>query len=454
MNGEDIICANCHQPSPSVARYCMHCGTWLAGDTPRRRPANQRVVITGIGAVTPLGLTAEETWKNLLAGRSGIDLLTQFDTADCTCKIGGEVRDFRPQEFMDTKEAKRMARFSQFAVAATKMALDDAGLAPDPAEAAEMGVLIATGAGGTIVETERGTRTILEKGAMRVSPNHLLIMLPNMASFHVAEHFGFRGYNNTVVTACAAGSQAIGEAAEVIRRGSAQVIVTGGSEATLGLLGLASFSLMRGLSTRNDEPARACRPFDRDRDGFILSEGAAIFILESLEHAQARGARIYAEVLGYAANSDGYHPIAPEPQGSGAGKVIQQALRDAGIEPGQVDYINAHGTGTPLGDVAETLAIKMAFGQDAYRVPISATKSMIGHALGAAGAVEVLPCVLSIRDGIIHPTINYENPDPDCDLDYVPNVARPAKVDIVLKNSFGMGSQNVCLVLARYRERS
>jgi len=426
----------------------MHCGAPFAGASPRPR---RRVVITGVGAVTPLGLSAEETWQNLLAGRSGIARITQVDVSACPCQIGGEVKGFDPRLYLDSREARRMARFSQFAVAAARMALEDAAYAPGPEEAAEVGVIVASAVGGTIIETEKGYRSILEKGPMRVSIVHLLAMPPNMGSFHVANAFGFRGHNNTVVTACAAGAQALGEAAEAIRHGRAEVMMAGGSEATLSLMAFASFSVAQALSTRNDEPEKACRPFDRDRDGFLMSEGAAIFVLESLEHALARGARIYAELLGYAANSDGYHPIAPEPEATGAIKAMRQALADAGVTPDQVDYINAHGTGTPLGDVAETLAIKTVLGEHAYRVPISATKSMIGHGLGAAGAMESLACVFAIRDNRIHPTINLDNPDPACDLDYVPHVARDLPVNVVLKNSFGMGGQNCCLVFGRYK---
>jgi 3-oxoacyl-[acyl-carrier-protein] synthase II len=287
---------------------------------------------------------------------------------------------------------------------------------------------------------------------MRISPNHLLALPPNMAAFHIAKTFGFHGYCNTTVTACAAGAQAIGDAAEWIRNGRAKVMISGGSEATLTPVAVASFAVMRALSTRNGNPAASSRPFDAKRDGFVMSEGSAIFVLESLEHALQRGARIYAELLGYAANTDGFHVIAPNPDPSGSIKAIRQALSDASIGPEKVDWINAHGTGTPLGDVAETKAIKDVFGERAYQVPVSANKSMLGHGLGSAGAMESLSCVLSIRDNVIPPTINLDYPDPECDLDYVPHVAREAKVDIVLKNSFGMGNQNACLVFGRYSD--
>ncbi len=306
-----------------------------------------------------------------------------------------------------------------------------------------------TAVGGTVIETEDGLRRLGTKSLMRVSPNHLLSMPANMAAFSIAQTFGLHGYNSTTVTACAAGAQAIGEAAEVIRRGRAEVMITGGAEATLTPLAFASFAVLRALSTRNGNPAAASRPFDADRDGFVMSEGSAIFVLESLEHALRRGARIYAEIMGYSANSDGYHVIAPNPNPSGPIKAIRRALADADIGPEKIDYINAHGTGTPLGDIAETKAIKAVFGERAYQIPISATKSMLGHGLGCAGAMEMLACVFSIRDNRIHPTINLDTPDPECDLDYVPHTARDAQVNVVLKNSFGMGNQNACVIVGR-----
>jgi len=416
----------------------------------RRRERHKRVVITGMGAITPLGLSVEETWQGLIAGRSGIRRITAFDPSGYPTQIFGEVKGFEPRHFMDFKRARRMARFSQFAVAATKMALEDAGLSIDESNAEKVGVLLGNSVGG-MDETERACRLMFERGGMRLSPFYIVMIAPNMAAFHVAHTFGIKGYNCTISTACAAGTQAIGEAAEVIRRGQAEVMITGGTEGGACELALAAFCVGRAYSTRNDEPERACRPFDKNRDGFVGSEGCGILILESLEHAQARGARIYAEVLGYGASNDAYHLIAPDPEGEGAARAMRWALEDAGVSPEDVDYINAHGTGTPLGDAAETLAIKKVFGEHAYRVPISSTKSMIGHLWGAAGAVEAIVCVLTIRDGIIHPTINYETPDPECDLDYVPNVARRARVDVTLSNSFGLGGQNACLVIGRYR---
>jgi len=407
-------------------------------------------VITGLGALTPVGLSAEETWEGLLAGRSGIDRVDIPELEDCPCQIAGELKGFDPGAYLGTKEARRMARFSQMAVIATQMALEDAHLSLSDEEKEHVAVVNGTAVGGAVIETEDGLRRLGTKSLMRISPNHLLSLPPNMAAFQIARTFGFRGYSSTTVTACAAGAQAIGDAAEVIRSGRAEVAIGGGTEATLTPVAFASFAVMRALSTRNDDPAAASRPFDVDRDGFVMSEGAATYILESLEHARGRGARIYAEVIGYAANSDGYHVIAPNPDPIGPIKAIRYALDDAGLKPEDVDYINAHGTGTPLGDVAETQAIKAVFGDRAYDIPVSASKSMLGHGLGAAGAMEMIACVLAIRDQRISPTINLDEPDPECDLDYVPHTARAAKVDVVLKNSFGMGNQNACLVLRRY----
>lgn len=421
----------------------------MSTETPARSNGS-RVVITGLGALSPVGLTADETWENLLAGRSGIDNITIEGLEDCTCQIAGELKGFEPQSYLGFKEARRMARFSQMAVIAAQMALEDSGLNLSDDEKEDAGVVTGTAVGGTVIETEGGLKRLGEKSLMRISPNHLLTMIPNMAAFHIARTFGFHGYCNTTVTACAAGAQAIGDAAQWIRHGRSQAMIGGGSEATLTPLAFASFAVMRALSTRNGDPAAASRPFDIDRDGFVMAEGSAMYVLESLEHALERGARIYAEVRGYAANTDGYHVIAPNPDPAGPIKAIRQALADAGIGPEDVDYINAHGTGTPLGDIAETKAIKAVFGERAYDIPISATKSMLGHSLGATGALETLACVLAIRDNRISPTINLDNPDPECDLDYVPHTSRAAKVDVVLKNSFGMGNQNVCLVLSRY----
>jgi len=413
-----------------------------------RLRARRRVVITGLGAVTPLALNVKETWQGLLEGRSGIDRITQIDASNYPTRIAGEVKGFEASDYMDRKEARRMERFSQFAVAAAKEALEDARLDLDAVGREQVGVLMGTAIGG-LSATEETVRGLMV--GKRVSPFYLVTMVPNMAAFHVCHIYDLRGYNNTVTTACAAGAQAVGEATEVIRRGAAQVMLAGGTESSNAEVGLAGFCAMRGLSTRNDDPQRASRPFDKDRDGFVCSEGCGMLVLENLEHALARGAHIYAEILGYSATSDAYNIAAPDPEAEGAARAIRWALEDAGVSPEDVDYINAHGTGTVLNDTMETLAIKHVFGEQAYRVPVSSTKSMIGHLFGGAGAVEAMVCALTIKHGVIHPTINYETPDPECDLDYVPNVAREAKVDVVLSNSFGLGGQDACLVVGRYR---
>ncbi|HFD40270.1 MAG TPA: beta-ketoacyl-[acyl-carrier-protein] synthase II [Anaerolineae bacterium] len=413
-------------------------------------PGGQRVVITGLGAVTPLGLSAQETWAGLLAGRSGVHRITSMDLSDSPSQIGAELKGFDPVAYLGFKAARRMARFSQMAVVAARMAVEDAGLDLDDAEAEEAAVLLGTAVGGTGTEGDTLDRHIASQGLIRVSPLHFLSLPASMAAFHIAQDAGFRGYNATLVTACASGTQAIGEAFELLRRGRAQVALAGGSEAILTPLAFAGFAALRALSTRNDDPPAASRPFDAKRDGFVLAEGAALLVLETLEHARRRGARIYAEISGHAANSEGYHAIAPSPEAGGPIKAMRQALADAGLGPEQVDYINAHGASTLLGDAAETRAIKAVLGARAYRVPISACKSMLGHAMGASGAIETLVCALVLHHQVIPPTINLEHPDPECDLDYVPHTARPAEVNVVLKNSFGIGSQNACLVLEKY----
>jgi 3-oxoacyl-[acyl-carrier-protein] synthase II len=414
------------------------------------RTDRRRVVITGMGALTPLGLNVRETWEGLLAGRSGIDRITSVDLSECTSQIGGELKGFDPRAALGRKEARQMARVSQMAVVAAEMALDDASLALSDDQKEDAGVVMGTAVGGTATEIEKGIAAMARRGFMRLSPFYVIALTPNMPAFQIARTAGFRGYNGTTVTACAAGAQAIGEAAELIRSGRADVMLAGGSEGAICAISFAGFAVMSGLSTRNDDPTAASRPFDAERDGFLISEGAAVFVLEVLEHATRRGARIYAELVGFAANSDGYHPIAPNPDPTGPVKAMRYALADAGVEPEDVDHINSHGTSTPLGDVAETKAIKTVFGARAYDVPITANKSMLGHGLGSAGAMETLAGVLAIRDSMIPPTINLDHPDPECDLDYVPHTARAANVDIVLKNSFGMGNQNACLVLKRY----
>jgi 3-oxoacyl-[acyl-carrier-protein] synthase II len=413
--------------------------------------SHRRVVITGMGAITPLGLTVDEFWQGCVEGRSGAGPLTMIDPANYPTKIACEVKSFDPLNYMDRREARRMARFSQMAVAAAHQALGDAGLHLEKEDTTRIGVLIGNGNGG-YPNTDEAVRTIVEKGGMRVDPLYMAKMLPNMAASQIALQFGVRGYNNTVSTACAAGTQAMGEAADGLRCGRADVMLAGGAEAGISELGLAAFSVMRAISTRNDEPEKASRPFDAQRDGFVSAEGAAVFVMETLEHAQRRGARILAEVAGYGASADAHHLVAPCPDGDGAIRAMREALNDAGVSSEDVDYINAHGTSTPINDAVETLAIKGVFGERAYRIPISSTKSMVGHALGGSGAIEAVTCVKTLLTGVIHPTINYEFPDPECDLDYVPNRARTADVRVILKNSFGFGGQNACLVFRRFEE--
>ncbi len=406
---------------------------------------DQRVVITGIGLVTPYGIGREIFWEGLSAGRSGIRPITLCDASQSPCKIAGEVPDFDPHEFFAPKEARRMARNTQFAVVAAHLALADAHLELPLVEAAETGVLIACG-GTSYPETQQAIQTLLERGAQRVSPLYIPTALPNMAAAQIAIQFGLHGYISTISTACAAGAQAIGEAAAVIRRGDATMMLAGGAEAPISEIGLASFSAIHALSRTNDEPARASRPFDVRRDGFVPAEGAAVLVLERLSAAQAREAPIYAEVLGYGVSSDSYHLTAPDPQGYGAALAMRRALHRARLDPQQIDYIKAHATSTVQGDVIETLAIKQVFGEYASSIPISAPKSMIGHMTGAAGAVEAAAAVLALKHGLIPPTINLDEPDPACDLDYVPHTARRAALQTVIANSFGFGGVNAVLV--------
>ena len=411
---------------------------------------DRRVVVTGMGALTPLGNDVESFWQGCVDGRSGIDWITLFDNTNYPVKVDGEVRGFDPQDFMDRKEARRMARFSQFSVAAARMAIEDSGLKVEDEDTTRIGVLLGNGNGG-FPENDAAMHTIIEKGGSRLDPFYMSKTLPNIAAAQVAMQFGLRGYNNTVTTACAAGTQAMGDALDVIRLGRADVMIAGSGEAGICELGLAGFHIMRALSTRTDMPMLASRPFDAARDGFVCAEGAGIFVLETLEHAQRRGALILAELAGYGASSDAYHVVAPCVDGEGAQRAIKLAIEDAGLQLEDVDYINAHGTSTPANDASETMAIKGVFGEQAYRIPVSSTKSMIGHALGASGAIESVACIKAIQTGIIPPTINYETPDPECDLDYVPNKSRKLdNVRVVLKNSFGFGGQNACLVFKRF----
>ena len=405
-----------------------------------------RVFITGMGAMTPLGLGVDDFWAGLVAGRSGIGPLTLFDATGFPCRIGGEVRGFDARDHMDRKAARRMARFSQLAVAATRESVEDAGLDLDAEDRSRIGVVLGNGNGG-FPNVEEAAGVLEAKGGMRIDPFFLPRILPNMAAANVAMQFGLGGFNNTVVTACAAGTQAIGDASEVIRRGAADIMICGGTEAGFCSLGLSGFAVMRALSTgRNDDPAGASRPFDADRDGFVPAEGAAIVVLESEAHARARGARLRAEVAGFGCSGDAYHLVAPDASGAGPVRAMQWAMEDAGVGPVEIDYVNAHGTSTPLNDVSETQAIKIALGESAGIVPISSSKSMTGHSFGAAGAFETVATVRTLETGTIHPTINQQTPDPECDLDYVPNVAREAAVRVALSNSFGFGGQNACLV--------
>ncbi|PZN12969.1 MAG: beta-ketoacyl-[acyl-carrier-protein] synthase II [Bacillota bacterium] len=408
-----------------------------------------RVVITGVGAVTPLGVGVDTLWEGVLAGRSGIRRITRFDPSPFPSQIAGEVPDFDPTAFIDRKDARRMDRFTQFAVASVAMALRDARLDLERVDRERVGVTMGTGIGGIETFVEQAA-VMAERGPDRVSPFFIPMMIANMAAGQVAIRFGARGPNSTLVTACAASAHAVGEAFRILQRGEADVMITGGAEASIVPLGLAGFCAMRALSTRNDDPAGASRPFDRDRDGFVMAEGAGALILETLEHARKRGVPIYAEIVGYATTADAYHITQPAPGGEGGARAMQAAIADAGIRPEQIDYINAHGTSTPQGDVAETQAIKRVFGEHAYRLAVSSTKSMTGHLLGAAGAVETILTALALRDGVLPPTINLEEPDPECDLDYVPNRARRRAITYALSNSFGFGGQNACLVLRRY----
>jgi len=402
-----------------------------------------------MGALTPLGLTLAETWENAKAGKSGITRITQFDPSPMPTQIAGELKGFKPEAYMPAREARRMARCSQIALAATQQALADAGITLPLATPERVGVAVGVGMGG-MEWTCNQARNYWEKGLSTVSPFAITASLPNIPAYHVSVYTGAQGAFIAPVAACASGAQAIGEAAEFIRNGRADVMLAGGTEALVYDIAIGAFCAMRAMSTRNDEPERASRPFDRDRDGFVFAEGAGILVLESLEHAQARGARIYAEVLGHASSLDAYHIAQPDPEGRGAQRAMRWALQDAGVAPEEVDYINTHGTGTPLGDPIETFAVKSVFGDHAYKLALSSTKSMMGHTMGAAGAIETAITVMTLVEGIITPTINLDNPDPQCDLDYTPNVARKADVRIAMKNAFGLGGQNASLVLRRW----
>ena len=415
------------------------------------KKSRPRVVVTGMGAMSPLGETVGDYWDGLVNGRSGIGPMTLADPDGFPCKITGEVSGFDPVQYIDKRESRRMARFSQLAVAAAGVALEDSGLDMSHQDPERVGVVMGNGNGG-FPTTDDQARVMVKRGGMKISPYFIPMVLPNMAAANVSRIYGMKGYTNTVVTACAAGNQAIGEGAVAIQRGVADVVISGGCEAGICELGLGGFNVIKALSRYTEDPANASRPFDAQRDGFVPAEGAGILVLESLEHAVNRGANILAEVVGYGVSSDAFHAVQPDKDGSGAARAIRWALEDAGLQPQDISYINAHGTSTPINDRVETLAIKKAFGDQAYKVPISSTKSMIGHALGGAGGLEAIASIKSIQTGMIHPTINQQSPDPDCDLDYVPNKARKANVDAVLSNNFGFGGQNACMIFRRFVE--
>lgn len=411
-----------------------------------------RIVVTGMGMISPVGHTVEESWDSLLHGRSGIGPITQFDPDGLPCQIAGEVKDFKPADYMSFKEARRMSRVSQLTVAAARMAVADAGLpdgqAPNPERA---GTLIGVGVGGFEIAIDQ-LEVLHTKGIKRVSPFAMTAFLPNMPSHHVSLMTNAQGPISTVAAACATGTQAIGEAMEMIRRGRADIVFTGGAEGLIHEAAVAGFSAMRALSTGyNETPDKASRPFDKNRDGFILSEGAGVLVIERLDHAVARKARIYAELLGHASSSDAFHVAAQDPDAAGAVRAMRWTLEDGRVPLDKVDYINAHGTGTPMNDASETYAIKSLFGETAYEIPVSSSKSVMGHAMGGSGAIEAIFSILALNQGIIPPTWNYETPDPACDLDYVPNKPRPSDIQVAMSNSFGLGGQNACLVMGKYQ---
>ncbi len=410
----------------------------------------RRVVITGVGLVTPLAVDTEKSWQALLRGESGTGPITRFDPSQFPTKIAAEVKNFDPSQYVERKDIKKMDTFIHFALAAAEFAMQDSGLGAFERSASEQaGVIIGSGIGG-FGAIEREHETLLRQGPRRLSPFFIPSTIINLASGQVSIRFGARGPNSAPCTACSSGSHAIGDSFRIIERGDADVMITGGSEAAITPLAIGGFDALKALSTRNAEPAKASRPFDRERDGFVLGEGAGILILEEMGHALARGARIYTEIVGYGMSGDAYHITAPAPDADGAARAMRLTLKDAGITPEEVDYINAHGTGTPSNDRTETDAIRKVFGEHAYKLAVSSTKSMIGHSLGAAGAIEAAVSALTLRDQIIHPTINQEYPDPECDLDYVPNVARRRNIRYALSSSFGFGGTNACLLLKRF----
>lgn len=410
----------------------------------------RRVVITGVGPVTSLGIGKDAFFNSLIAGKSGISKIDTFDVSDYSCQIAALVKDFNAGDYIDNKQAKRMDMFSQYAVAAAKLALEDANLIINEENNSRIGVIIGSGIGG-LQTLESQHKNLLGKGPSRVSPFLIPMMISNMASGNTSIIVGAKGYNSCSVTACSSASHSIGEAFEAIKRGASEAIITGGTEAAVTPLGLAGFCSMKALSTNNQNPQEASRPFDAKRDGFVMGDGAGVLILEEHEHAQLRGARVYAEIVGYGATADAYHITAPDPAADAPAEAIRQSLKEGNINPTEVSYINAHGTSTPYNDKFETLAIKKVFGDYAYKIAVSSTKSMTGHLLGAAGGIEAIACVLAIEKSLILPTINYENPDPDCDLDYVPNKARETKVNIAISNTLGFGGHNAVLTFKKIK---
>ncbi len=412
---------------------------------------NDRVAVTGTGMVCPLGLDTSSTWESLIAGKSGIDYITLFDPEPHETKIAGEVKGFEPTNYMSRKDARRMDRFAQLAIAASREAVEKSGIQIDSSNQGSIGIMIGSGIGGLTTLLEQ-TKLLLEQGPDKVSPLLVPMMISDMAAAQVSIALGVKGPNLCITSACSSGSDAIGAAYELIRRGDVQIVLAGGSEAIINPIGITAFNALKAISTRNDEPQQASRPFDAERDGFVIGEGAGVLVLENLAHAQKRGANILAEVVAYGASGDAYHITQPDENGAGAARAITAALNKARLAPTEIDYINAHGTSTPLNDKTETLAIKSVFGDYAYHIPISSTKSMMGHLIGGAGAIEAAICIMAIQHGIIPPTINLTHPDPECDLDYVPNIARRAKVTTALSNSFGFGGHNSVLVFRKYLE--
>ncbi len=410
----------------------------------------RRVVVTGFGTINAIGSNAEETWKNLQAGTSGVQTITGFDASELASQVAGEVKSYNPEDHFERKEVKKLDKYTQFGIITARQAMIDAGLTDHEMDRERIGVIIGAGIGGMETFEEEAFK-LFQKGPKRISPFFIPKMISNIAGAHIAIEHNLRGINFTTTSACASANHALGTAFRAIQYGDADVILSGGTEAAVTRLAVAGFCSMKALSTRNDDPATACRPFDKERDGFIMAEGAGILVLEELEHALARGAKIYAEIVGYGATCDAYHITAPAEQGEGGARAIKAALKDANIQPHEVDYMNAHGTSTPLNDKNETASYKTVFGEHAYKLKISSTKSMVGHTLGAAAAIEGIVCCLTIRDGVIHPTINLMNPDPDCDLDYVTKGAIKKDVDIAVSNSLGFGGHNGVLVYRKYK---